>query len=150
MMLSNCGSGEDSWEFPGLQGDQISQSWRKSTLNIYWKGWCWSWSSSTLATWGEEPTHWKRPLPIPFYQIKICISQDSKVIPMWEALVSSHVLSKFHVLIEPGMNKKGSLIKMLILPGQNMNWGHVNQSLKFKLPKPTHRTLERLCDGFVV
>ena len=21
----------------------------------------WSWSSSTLATWGEEPTHWKRP-----------------------------------------------------------------------------------------
>ena len=26
---------------------------------------------------------------------------------MWEALVSSHVLSKFRVLIEPGMNKKG-------------------------------------------
>ena len=22
---------------------------------------CWSWSSSTLATWHEEPTHWKRP-----------------------------------------------------------------------------------------
>ena len=22
---------------------------------------CWSWSSSTLATWWEEPTHWKRP-----------------------------------------------------------------------------------------
>ena len=23
--------------------------------------WCWSWSSSTLATWCEEWTHWKRP-----------------------------------------------------------------------------------------
>jgi len=25
------------------------------------KGWCWSWSSNTLTTWCEEPTHWKRP-----------------------------------------------------------------------------------------
>jgi len=31
----------------------------KSTLNIHWKDWCWSWSSSTLATWCKEPTHWK-------------------------------------------------------------------------------------------
>ena len=31
----------------------------KSVLNIHWKGWCWS--SSTLATWWEELTHWKRP-----------------------------------------------------------------------------------------
>ena len=31
-MLSKCGHGEDSWESLGLQGDQISQSWRKSTL----------------------------------------------------------------------------------------------------------------------
>ena len=23
--------------------------------------WCWSWNSSTLATWCEELTHWKRP-----------------------------------------------------------------------------------------
>ena len=37
-----------------------SQSWRKSTLNIHWKDWCWSWSSNTLATWCEELTHWKR------------------------------------------------------------------------------------------
>ena len=29
---------------------------------IHWKDWCWSWSSHTLATWCEEPTHWKRPL----------------------------------------------------------------------------------------
>ena len=33
---------------------------RKSVLNIHWKDWCWSWNSSTLATWCKEPTHWKR------------------------------------------------------------------------------------------
>ena len=32
-----------------------------SVLNIHWKDWCWSWNSNTLATWCEEPTHWKRP-----------------------------------------------------------------------------------------
>ena len=41
------------------QGDPTSQSRRKSILNIHWKDWCWS--SNTLATWCEEPTHWKRP-----------------------------------------------------------------------------------------
>ena len=25
------------------------------------KDWCWSWNSSTLATWCKELTHWKRP-----------------------------------------------------------------------------------------
>ena len=29
-------------------------------LNIYWKNWCWSWNSNTLATWCEELSHWKR------------------------------------------------------------------------------------------
>ena len=29
--------------------------------DILWKDWCWSWSSNTLATWCEEPTHWTRP-----------------------------------------------------------------------------------------
>ena len=33
---------------------------KEITLNIHWKDWCWSWCSSTLATWWEEPTHWKR------------------------------------------------------------------------------------------
>ena len=46
-MLLNCGDGEDSWESLGLQGDQTSQSWRKSTLNIHWKDWYWSWRSNT-------------------------------------------------------------------------------------------------------
>ena len=61
LMLLNCGVGEDSWESLGLQGDQISQSWKKSVLDIHWKDWCRSWSSNTLATWCEELTHWKRP-----------------------------------------------------------------------------------------
>ena len=55
-MLLNCGVGEDSVESLGLQGDQTSQSWRKSTQTIQWKDWCWSWSSSTLATWCKEMT----------------------------------------------------------------------------------------------
>ena len=59
-MLLNCGTGEDSWQSLGQQGDQISQS-QESVLNVHWKDWCWSWSSNTLATWYEEPTHWKRP-----------------------------------------------------------------------------------------
>ena len=53
------GVGEDSWEALGLQGDQTSQSYRKSILNIHWKDWCLS--TNTLATWCEEPTHWKTP-----------------------------------------------------------------------------------------
>ena len=59
-MLLNC-AGEYSQEFLGLQGDHTSQSWRKSTLNIHWKDWWWSWSSNTLATWYKELTCWKRP-----------------------------------------------------------------------------------------
>ena len=27
----------------------------------YWRNWCWSWSSNTLATWWKELIHWKRP-----------------------------------------------------------------------------------------
>ena len=54
-------TGKDSGESLGLQGDQASQSERKSTLNIHWKDWCWSWSSNTLSTWCKEPTHWKTP-----------------------------------------------------------------------------------------
>ena len=52
--LWNCGVGEDSWESLGLQEDQTSQFWRESPLNIHWKDWCWSWSSSTLATWCRD------------------------------------------------------------------------------------------------
>ena len=33
---------------------------KKSVLNIHWKERCWS--SNTLATWCDEPTHWTRPI----------------------------------------------------------------------------------------
>ena len=32
-----------------------------SIYHIHWKDWCWSWNSSTLATWCKELTHLKRP-----------------------------------------------------------------------------------------
>ena len=60
-MLLHCGFGEDSWESLGLQGDPTSQSPRRSVLNVYWKDWCWSWNTNTLATWWEELTNLKRP-----------------------------------------------------------------------------------------
>ena len=45
----------------GLQGDPTSPSWRRSVVGAHWKDWCWSWNSSTLATWCEELTLLKRP-----------------------------------------------------------------------------------------
>ena len=60
-MPLNCSVGEDSWESLGWQRDQTSQSKMKSVLNIHWRDCCWGWSANTLATWCEEPTHWKRP-----------------------------------------------------------------------------------------
>ena len=56
-MLLNCDVGEDSWESLEQQGDPTSPFDRKSTLNIHWKDWCWSWNSNTLATWCQELTH---------------------------------------------------------------------------------------------
>ena len=41
--------------------DQSGQSYWKSTVNILWKDWCWSWFSDTLGTWCEELIYWKRP-----------------------------------------------------------------------------------------
>ena len=60
-MLLNCGVGEDFRESLGLQGDSTSPSRRRSTQNIHWKDWCWSWSSNTLAIWCKELTHWRDP-----------------------------------------------------------------------------------------
>ena len=47
----DCGVGEDTCMSLGQQGDQTSQSYTKSVLNIHWKDWCWC--SNTLATWCE-------------------------------------------------------------------------------------------------
>ena len=60
-MFLSWGVREDSWESLRLQGDPTSPSWRRSVLGVHWKDWCWSWNSSTLATWCEELTHLKRP-----------------------------------------------------------------------------------------
>ena len=38
-----------------------NQSILKKITAEYWKDWCWNWSSSTLVTWCEVPTYWKRP-----------------------------------------------------------------------------------------
>ena len=38
-----------------------NQSILKEISPEYWKDWCWSWNSNTLATSCEELTHWKRP-----------------------------------------------------------------------------------------
>ena len=38
-----------------------NQSILKEISPGYWKDWCWTWDSNTLATWCEELTHWKRP-----------------------------------------------------------------------------------------
>ena len=59
-MLLNCGVGEDSGESLGLQGDWTSPSKRRSVLGVHWKDWRWSWNFSTLPTWCEELTRWKR------------------------------------------------------------------------------------------
>ena len=68
LMLLNCGVGEDSWEYLGLQEDPTSPSFffffNQSILKEInpersLEDWCWS--SYTLATWCTEPTHLKRP-----------------------------------------------------------------------------------------
>ena len=41
-MILSYGFGEDSWASIGQQGDETSQSSRKSILNIHWNYWCWN------------------------------------------------------------------------------------------------------------
>ena len=45
---------------PWTQGDPTSQSYKKSTLIIHWKDWCWN--SNILTTWWEKLTRWKERL----------------------------------------------------------------------------------------
>ena len=43
------------------RSNQISfPFWRRSALGFLWREWYWSWNSSTLVTWWEELTYWKR------------------------------------------------------------------------------------------
>ena len=61
LMLSNCGVGEDSEE--PLNCKQVKPVNPKGNQSWIFIGRtrCWSWSSNTLATCWEEPSHWKRP-----------------------------------------------------------------------------------------
>ena len=59
LRLLNCGVGGDSWESLGLQGDPQS-TLKEISPGCSLEDWCWSWNSSTLATWCEELTQWKR------------------------------------------------------------------------------------------
>ena len=52
---------EKTRESLGLQGDQTSESWRKSVLNVHWKDWCWSRNSNTWPPDGKNWLIWKEP-----------------------------------------------------------------------------------------
>ena len=49
-----------TWIFVFTSFPSLIDVVRKSTLNIHWKDWCWSWNSNTLAIWWDKPTHWER------------------------------------------------------------------------------------------
>ena len=44
-----------------LTARRSNQSILKEISPEYWKDWCWTWSSNTLATRGKNLTHWTRP-----------------------------------------------------------------------------------------
>ena len=98
--VSNYGDGEDSWESLGHQGNQINQSYRKSTMNIHWKDWCWSWSSNTLATRCKELTHWKRPLWWKYW------GQEEKGLTEDEMVGWHHQLNEHEFEETPGDSKR--------------------------------------------
>ena len=44
---------------PWMTGRSSQSVLKEINPEYHWKDWCWS--SNTLATWSEEPSHWKRP-----------------------------------------------------------------------------------------
>ena len=44
-----------------LDCKEIKPEIKEINPEYYWKDWCWSWSSNTVATWCDELTYWKRP-----------------------------------------------------------------------------------------
>ena len=55
-MLLNCGAGEDSCSLDTKEIKPVSP--KGNHPEYHWKDWCWS--SNSLATWWEAPSHWKR------------------------------------------------------------------------------------------
>ena len=59
LMLLNRGVGEDSW-VPWTARRSNQSILKEISSGCFWKYWCWSWITNTLATWCKELTHWKR------------------------------------------------------------------------------------------
>ena len=53
-----CAFSYCSWRSKGKNAEVLCHSLFQWTT--FWKNWCWSWSSNTLATWCKKPAHWKR------------------------------------------------------------------------------------------
>ena len=49
------------WRVPWTVGRSNQSILKEINPEHSLEDWCWSWSSNTLVTWCEEPTHWKRP-----------------------------------------------------------------------------------------
>ena len=114
-----------------------NQSWRKSILNIHWKDWCWSWNSNTLAIWGEELTHWKRPWC--WERLKLGGEGDNRGWDGWMASLTwwTWILSKLQELVmdredmgsksqtqlRPELSPPGSSVYR-ILPGKKTKIGY--------------------------
>ena len=60
--INFCGAEELRVPWAARRSNQLIL--RKSTLNIFYKDWCWGWSSNSLATSCEELTHWKTTLMV--------------------------------------------------------------------------------------
>ena len=78
---------------------------QKSVLNIHWKGWCWSWSSNTLATWCKRLTHWKR------LQCRERLKQKEKGTTGYEMVGWQHPFDGHEFEQTPGdSDEQGSLV----------------------------------------
>ena len=60
-MFLNCDLQETLENLLDSKGIKAVSPNGNQVLNIHCRDWFWGWSSSTMATWCEEPTPWKRP-----------------------------------------------------------------------------------------
>ena len=60
-MLLNCGVGEDNLESSWTARRSNQSTLKEISPEYSLEGLMWSWNCNTLATWCENPTHWKRP-----------------------------------------------------------------------------------------
>ena len=68
----------------------------KSTVNIHWKDWCWSWNSNTFTTYLEELTHSKRPR----YWERLRVREDDD--KGWDGLID---------LMDMSLRKRWEIVK---------------------------------------